>query len=102
MCLRVSLWTQGRDFLASVSDRNQPLFDVGCRPGELLEMHEEARVAKLASEIRDKRLHLGVNKEVFAVGIVEHLRINRSIVYKRSGHVPIGQHHAIVTTSLAD
>src|ERR1051325_6444633 len=49
----------------------------------------------------DEGLELGVDGQVLAVGVIEHLFVDRSVIDERCGHVPVGRDHAKVGAVLA-
>src|ERR1051325_414870 len=42
----------------------------------------------------DEGLELGVDGQVLAVRVIEHLFVDRSVIDERCGHVPVGRDHA--------
>ena len=52
-------------------------------------------------QVGEKWFNLGVDEHVLTVGVIEHLFIDCPIVDQGCSHVPVGNHHAVVTTVLA-
>src|SRR5215207_5201928 len=84
-----SLLIHRDDLLDALSHPSQFHFGVWNVFNYLLEVCEKLWIAHLFPQRGQERLQLRIDKDVLAVGIVEHITVNGSVVNERTGHVPI-------------
>src|SRR5215831_1060946 len=89
------------DSLHPLTRLSDALAAVRRRVDQLLEARRELRSEHLAN-LTEQRLYLRKNANVFRVAVTEKVQVDGAVVDKRSGHVPVGDHHAQIAVLLAE
>ena len=74
-----------------------PFLTVRAVHDHFFKMLERPRILELSHEARPGRLDLCKDHDVLADRVVEHIGVDRAVIDKRRGHVPIRRDHSQIT-----